>query len=75
MLSFGFAGASAAGETAFEENCAKCHPRPAFVARNVPGNSEQERRHVLDQILSTHHAEAPALRAEIIDYLIGLPGQ
>jgi hypothetical protein len=36
------------------------------------GTTEQERRKALDEILSTHHAEDPKLRAEIIDYLIGL---
>lgn len=75
LISLGFVGAIAAAETAFKENCAKCHARPASVARSVQGNTEQERREALGQLLRSHHAEDPKLREEIVDYLIGLSGQ
>jgi hypothetical protein len=74
-MSLNFVGTTAAAETAFKENCAKCHARPVFVARSVQGNTEQERRKALDQLLRSHHAEDPKLRAEIVDYLIGLSPQ
>ena len=69
---FGFVGTPAAAETAFTEHCGKCHARAASVARGVEGNTEQDRRETLDKFLSSHHAEDPGLRAEIVEYLIGL---
>jgi mono/diheme cytochrome c family protein len=75
LVPLGFVGTTAATETAFKENCAKCHARAASVARSVQGNTEQERRKALDQLLRSHHAEDPTLRAEVVDYLIGLSGQ
>jgi hypothetical protein len=75
LMSLGFVGTTAAAEIAFKENCAKCHARPTSVARSVQGNSEQERRKALDLLLRSHHAENPKLRAEIVDYLVGLSGQ
>jgi hypothetical protein len=73
LMSVGLVGTTAATE--FKENCVKCHARSASVARSVQGNSEQERRKALNQLLGSHHAEDPKLRAEIIDYLIWLSGQ
>jgi hypothetical protein len=67
-----FVDTTAGAETVFTEHCGKCHPRAASVARSVKGNSEQDRREALDRFLSSHHAEGPTLRAEIVDYLIGL---
>jgi len=43
--------------------------------RGLKGNVELERRKVLDKFLSTHHAEDPKLRVEIIDYLMRLSAQ
>jgi hypothetical protein len=72
LMSLGFVGTAALAETAFTEHCGKCHARAASVARSVKGNTEQERRETLDKFLSSHHAEDPALRAEVVEYLIGL---
>lgn len=74
LLPVGFIGTSVATESAFKEACAKCHARPASVARSVQGNTDAERRQALDQLLRSHHAEDPKLRAEIVDYLIGQLG-
>ena len=71
-LLLGFVCTAAAAETAFTEYCGKCHARAASVARSVKGNTVQDRRETLDKFLSNHHAEDPALRAEIVEYLIGL---
>jgi hypothetical protein len=68
----GFVGTTAAAETAFTEHCGKCHARATSVARSVGGKTEQDRRETLDKFLSSRHAEDPTLRAEIVDYLIGL---
>jgi hypothetical protein len=67
--------ATAAAESTFNEHCGKCHARPVSVLRGLRGSAEQERRRLLDEFLSTHHAEGPKLRAEIIDYLISLSSQ
>ena len=72
LVLVGFVGTPAAARTAFTEHCGKCHARAASVARGVEGNTEQDRRETLDKFLSRHHAESPALRAEIVEYLIGL---
>jgi hypothetical protein len=44
----------------------------ATLARSVKGNTVQDRRKILDKFLSSHHAKDITLRAEIVDYLIGL---
>jgi hypothetical protein len=67
------AATAAAAESTFNEHCGKCHARPTSVLRSLKGNAEQERRKLLDEFLSAHHAEDAKLRAEIIDYLIKLP--
>ena len=72
LVPLGFAGTTAATGTAFKENCANCHARPASLARSVQGTTEQERRKALDRFLSSHYAGDPKLRTEIIDYLIEL---
>lgn len=72
LMSLNFVGTTAVAETVFTEHCGKCHARAASVARSVKGNGEQDRRETLDKFLSSHHAEDLALRAEIVDYLIGL---
>ena len=64
------AATAAGAESTFNEHCGKCHARPASIMRGLKGNVELEQREVLDKFLSTHHAEDPKLRAEIIDYLI-----
>ncbi len=64
----GFATASVA-EPAFKEHCSKCHARASSVARSFDGNEEQ-RKKAFDRFLSTHYAEDPQLRAEIIAYLL-----
>jgi hypothetical protein len=66
-----FATATGA-ESTFKECCGKCHVRPASVVRGLKGNTEEQRRNALDQFLSTHHAEDPEVRAEIIGYLLEL---
>jgi hypothetical protein len=67
-LLLGFVCTAAAAETAFMEYCGKCHAR----AKCLKGNTVQDRRKILDKFLSSHHAKDITLRAEIVDYLIGL---
>ena len=69
------AATAAAAESTFREHCGRCHAHPVSVLWGLKGNAEQERRRLLDEFLSTHHAEDPKLRADIIDYLISLSAQ
>ena len=64
-----------ADEISFKQYCAKCHPRPASVARGLRGKTAEERSILLDKFLATHHAEDAKLRAGIINFLIGLSEQ
>jgi hypothetical protein len=75
LMSHGFIGTTVAAETTFTAYCGKCHARAASIARGVKGNTKHDRRETLDEFLSGHHAEDPAVRAEIVDYLIGLLSQ
>jgi hypothetical protein len=66
----GYATASGT-EPAFKEHCGECHARPSSVARSFSGREEQ-RKKAFDRFLSTHYAEDPQLRAEIVAYLLDL---
>ena len=68
-------GFATADEITFKEHCAKCHPRPASVVRGLGGKTAEERTILLDKFLATHHAEDAKLRADIINFLIGLSAQ
>ena len=68
-------GFATADEIAFKQYCAKCHPRPASVVRGLRGKTAEERSILLDKFLATHHAEDAKLRADIINFLIGLSPQ
>jgi hypothetical protein len=68
-------GFATADELAFKQYCAKCHPRPASVVRGLGGKTTEERSILLDKFLATHHAEDARLRADIINFLIGLSDQ
>lgn len=64
----GCATASGA-KPAFKKHCSKCHARPSSIARSFDG-SEEQRKKAFDRFLSTHYAEDPQLRAEIVAYLL-----
>ena len=68
-------GFATADEISFKQYCAKCHPRPASVVRGLGGKTAEERSILLDKFLATHHAEDAKLRADIINFLIGLSSQ
>lgn len=68
-------GFATADEISFKQYCAKCHPRAASVARGLGGKTAEERSILLDKFLATHHAEDEKLRADIINFLIGLSSQ
>ena len=56
----------------FRSNCAKCHSRAATIARQIKGDTPDQRKAQLETFLATHHAEDPALRERIVAYLMML---
>jgi len=67
-----FAGAD---ELSFKEHCAKCHPRAGSIMRGFGGKTAEERSVQLDSFLKAHHAQDPELRANIVNFLVGLSAQ
>ncbi len=56
----------------FRANCAKCHSRAATIARQIKGDTVDQRKAQLDTFLATHHAEDPAVRERVVTYLMTL---
>jgi mono/diheme cytochrome c family protein len=56
----------------FRANCAKCHSRAATIARQIKGDTPDQRKAQLETFLTTHHAEDPAVRERIATYLLTL---
>ena len=75
LLAAIWSSAPLADQRVFKAHCGKCHQRAVSVARDLKGDTLEERTDALDKFLSTHHAEDPKLRAVVIDYLIGLSAQ
>jgi hypothetical protein len=72
LLAFASSVGTAAAEEAFQKHCTRCHPRAASVAWSLSGQTDKERKEVLDRFLASHYAEDVKLRAAIVDYLVGL---
>lgn len=68
-------GPALADAEAFRINCAKCHARAQTVAKGLKGDTAEARRAALEAFLSTHHADDPAIRAQIAAYLVTLAGK
>jgi len=69
------AGFASGNEMVFKEHCAKCHPRAGSIIRGFGGETTEERYIRLDKFLETHHAKDPELRANIVNFLVGLSAQ
>jgi hypothetical protein len=59
-----------ATETTFKTHCAKCHGRVAALARNLEGETRDERVAALSRFLEDHHLDDPAARAAIVKCLV-----
>ena len=53
----------------FKERCAKCHARASVLARNLKGQTTEDKATALDTFLKTHHADDAQVREKIIAYL------
>ena len=59
-----------ATEAAFKMYCSKCHGRAATLARNLKGDTRDERAASLSKLLEDHHLDDPSVRAAIVKYLV-----
>jgi mono/diheme cytochrome c family protein len=59
-----------ATEAAYQTHCSKCHSRAATLARNLKGDTRDERAAALSKFLEDHHLGDPAARAAIVKYLV-----
>ena len=59
-----------ATEITFKTHCAKCHGRVAALARNLEGETRDERVAALSRFLEDHHLDDPAARAAIVKCLV-----
>jgi hypothetical protein len=75
ILSLLTSGIARADADLFKERCAKCHARAGVLARNLKGQTRDDKAAGLDAFLKTHHADDEQVRAKIIAYLIGLSGR
>ena len=64
-----------AGDTAFKAHCRACHLSGEKAAAKIKGATEEEKRADLAKFLETHQKTDPAIRPELIDYLISLTKQ
>lgn len=53
-------------------HCAKCHGRVGTLARNLKGDTRDERAATLSKFLEDHHIDDPVARAAIVEYLVEL---
>jgi hypothetical protein len=58
---------------AFQAACAGCHPAANVISRRIKGDSEEERRAFLTDLLKRHHPPDPAATDRIIGFLLALP--
>lgn len=59
--------------TAYQVACGECHPAPAAIARKIKGETEDEKRAYLTNLLKRHHPPDPVMIDGIIGYLLALP--
>lgn len=57
------------GARTFQRNCGACHTADKLPEGRVTNLADPRKRTALDQFLARHHAQDPAVRADIVDYL------
>lgn len=65
-------GDAARGEAMYQTACAECHRNAERIASRVEGATEAERATAFEAFLPEHYAPDPAVRADIIAYLLTL---
>lgn len=69
------AGDPVAGEAAYVEACARCHRSVDRLIPMIGGDDAATRTAYLDGFLADHKAPDPAMRADLIAYLLKLSGK
>ncbi len=65
--------AAAQDATAYQLACGKCHPAAAVIARKIRGETEDEKRAYLMNLIQGHHPPDPTMIENVIGYLLALP--
>lgn len=68
------AGDAAKGEAVYQGACARCHRSVERVVPLIAGPDAAATAACLDRFLADHKAPDPAMRADIIAYLLKLSG-
>lgn len=68
------AGDPVAGEAAYAQACARCHRSVDRILPFIAGNDAAAKTAYLDALLADHRAPDPAMRADIIAYLLKVSG-
>ena len=69
------AGDPVAGEAAYAQACARCHRSVDRILPFIAGDDAAAKTAYLDALLADHRAPDPAMRADLIAYLLKLSGQ
>lgn len=68
-------GDPVAGEAAYAQACARCHRSVDRILPFIAGDDAAAKTAYLDALLADHRAPDPAMRADLIAYLLKLSGQ
>ena len=69
------AGDPVAGVAAYAQACARCHRSVDRILPFIAGDDAAAKTAYLDALLADHRAPDPAMRADLIAYLLKLSGQ
>ncbi|WP_181141527.1 hypothetical protein [Ciceribacter selenitireducens] len=69
------AGDPVAGDAAYAKACARCHRSIDRLIPMIGGDDAATRTAYLDGFLADHKAPDPAMRADLIAYLLKLSGK
>lgn len=65
--------ATAQDAAAFQDACGDCHTATAPLLRKIRGQTPEERKAYLTDLLTRHHPPDPAAMDQIIGYLLTQP--
>lgn len=68
------AGDPVAGKAAYAQACARCHRSVDRILPFIAGNDAAAKTAYLDALLADHRAPDPAMRTDLIAYLLKVSG-
>ena len=68
------AGDPVAGEAAYAQACVRCHRSVERILPFIAGDDAAAKTAYLDALLADHKAPDPAMRADLIAYLLKVSG-